>query len=96
MIQTNPVFLTANSWNNISLPAPVYLGAGQYWIVELFPGNCGMNYSATGGDFVGVRLCLEQKWPLTYFPHCGDYPHNLILFPNTSAPVPEVSEASLS
>ncbi len=79
MIQTNPVFLTANSWNNISLPAPVYLGRkiildrgtfSRELRDELFPPR-------RRGLLLWSRLCLERKCRL--LSPLRDYPHNLYI-----------------
>lgn len=76
IVQTGPVFLTANAWNSFALPAPVYLAAGKYWIVDLFSGESYVWISATGGDYIGASYPWGQM--PTAFPTGGSTDTNLI------------------
>jgi hypothetical protein len=70
VIQTDPVYLTAKSWNTIPLPAPVYLTAATYWLVSNFPtSSFGDLVAISGGNLTYVNYSWGQM-PLT-FPTTG-------------------------
>jgi hypothetical protein len=61
ILQTDPVYLTAKSWNTIPLPAPVYLTAATYWLVSLFPtSSFGDLVAISGGNLTYVNYPWSQ------------------------------------
>jgi hypothetical protein len=69
ILETNPVGLTASSWNYVSLPTALYLPAGTYWVAQMYPAENSLSYEVNGGvfyyDYVYGWSAFPDSFPLS-------------------------------